>query len=684
MQRSSGRTRSVRAQIMMRVIPGVIIISLIIGIAGLLAIRANATRGLEQTHQNILNEASGQIDSELQEAINDVSTVAVGEAAQQFATMASSGITGDDFNVARNRLLNIFLGVARERPDSYLGIRILTRDGTVWSEVVNRSGANIANPVPQPELLETDPALRSSITADSGTVVFNRLTEQNAEGVEVPLLRFSAPVTHSSSAAQIVGAIQLDVPAANVIDSVIGASNLLPIGPQSRLLLVNNAGDILADSSSAAADIEAGSEAPDVSAPTSETDLQIARYLRGNLTEFTTQRVDNNLMSARFVPLRNGADMPWRLVLVEDASVALGSTDVLSGVVLVASVVLGVLIILLINAILRQALRPLGEASAAVQQMALNESGASGTVSELSDVSDGDQDEIGELLRAVHRNSQFLRAKSADLETEIDRRTRNLEIAASISRQTTTLRDVEEILNQTITLICEEFGFYHAQVYLVDDIGLNAVLAYSRGEVGRKLLEQGHKMLVGSQSVIGRVTATGAPVLLNDTSSSQNIPHSVNPLLSETRAEMALPLLIGSTTIGALDIQSTRANVFDEEEIGTFQLLADQVAIAIYNARLFAESEQRIDQIDTLNRQLTRMAWDTTIEEVGLADSYSYDLLSIERDQVQTDDGTITALSAPITIRGEHIGTLAAAAPEGDSFTENDHIILRAVADRVA
>ena len=60
-----------------------------------------------------------------------------------------------------------------------------------------------------------------------------------------------------------------------------------------------------------------------------------------------------------------------------------------------------------------------------------------------------------------------------------------MDIAARVSRETATLYDIDALLNRAINLICDEFGYYHAQVFLIDDIGENAVLVYSHGEVGR-------------------------------------------------------------------------------------------------------------------------------------------------------------------------------------------------------
>ena len=178
--------------------------------------------------------------------------------------------------------------------------------------------------------------------------------------------------------------------------------------------------------------------------------------------------------------------------------------------------------------------------------------------------------------------------------------------------------DIDALLNRAINLICDEFGFYHAQVFLIDDIGENAVLVYSHGEVGQQLLQARHKIPVGSESVIGTVTRSGQTRGRQRHDKRTAYAHQFNPLLPQTRAEIALPLLSGERILGALDVQSMQSNSFQTDEVRTFEILADQIAVAIQNVRLLVQSEERITQIDTLNRQLTRSAWEETSERSGL------------------------------------------------------------------
>ena len=287
-------------------------------------------------------------------------------------------------------------------------------------------------------------------------------------------------------------------------------------------------------------------------------------------------------------------------------------------------------------------------------------------------------DEIGYLMSAF----AGLRTQNEQLSEELDaqnrRFTRSFEVVSRVSAEAVAQSSLDDLLNRTIDQICREYDLYHAQVFLLDDVGKDAVLVYSFGEAGRRLLERKHRLAVGANSLVGQAAVHGTPMIVNDTSNPGDAPWRFNPLLPDTRAEMAYPLRLGGEVIGVLDLQSTTANVFEAEDLQSYRLLSDQIAIAINNARLLAESQQRIEQIDLLNRQLTRTAWEETTSR-AMGQTYSYDLMAVQSgdDAEQATGGR----DIPISIRGEVVGALSAT---GEQFSNEDDALLRAVADRVA
>ncbi len=300
--------------------------------------------------------------------------------------------------------------------------------------------------------------------------------------------------------------------------------------------------------------------------------------------------------------------------------------------------------------------------------------------------------ELADLANALNQTVQAFKQSRLDLEnaytalaTSADERARDLAISSEIGRIATGLRDTSILMRETVDQICKRFdAIYHAQIFLLDELGEFAVLVESTGNPGQQLLRMGHKLAVGSPSVIGRVTSRGRPVIASDTQRGDT-PWRPNPILPDTRAEMALPLMIEGRVIGALDVQSTSPDVFTDDMIRVFNVLADQIAIAIDNARLLAESEQRVREIDSLNRQLTRSAWGDYVaaDRQIFPSGYRYDRMTTLPLESTAPADAKNQVEARIQVHGEIIGTLAAelssAAP-----TEEDRLLVEAVADRVA
>lgn len=194
--------------------------------------------------------------------------------------------------------------------------------------------------------------------------------------------------------------------------------------------------------------------------------------------------------------------------------------------------------------------------------------------------------------------------QTARLFEETRRQSAHLTAAAEISRAASSLLALDDLLNTAITLIQQAFGYYHVQVFLVDDQHRDAVLRASTGEIGALLLARGHKLAIGSQSIIGQVTATGEPVIARDT--DQDRVHRRNELLPDTRAELAVPLRYGNRIIGALDVQSIEPNIFKPQDVTVLQILGDQLAIAIENARAFELQKQTNEQLREADRVKTQ------------------------------------------------------------------------------
>lgn len=288
----------------------------------------------------------------------------------------------------------------------------------------------------------------------------------------------------------------------------------------------------------------------------------------------------------------------------------------------------------------------------------------------LSMISRGD--EIGQLNAALVDMRAHVRRLLDDLETRIAIRARDISATQDVSRYAANQRDLQTLMDQVVQLIVEKFpNIYHAQIYLLDADQQNAILRASTGEAGQSMLQRGHRLAVGSASVIGRATSEGQVIHVRDTRNSDI--HKHNELLPETQAEVAIPLRLSEKVIGALDVQSQAPNAFSEDEVNILQTMADQVSVAIENARLYQESVRRLEEIEKVNRQATRRAWQEFVysQRARQLSSYSghisgIDLSDLRRQAIQqgkivvgevTERGTIP-VALPIQLRGQTLGSV--------------------------
>jgi GAF domain-containing protein/anti-sigma regulatory factor (Ser/Thr protein kinase) len=185
-------------------------------------------------------------------------------------------------------------------------------------------------------------------------------------------------------------------------------------------------------------------------------------------------------------------------------------------------------------------------------------------------------------------------------DTHIERHATLLKAAARAAKNITTILDPYELLQRTVDIICDEFGFYYAGVFLLDDIKEYAVLKAGRGEAGRAMLNAGHKLAIGGNSMIGASIANRQGRIALDV--GVEAVFFENPHLPNTRSEMALPLVVNDEAIGALTVQSTEEAAFHDEDIAALQTMADQLAIAIQNSQLHRQAERRSRLLKAANR----------------------------------------------------------------------------------
>ncbi len=244
------------------------------------------------------------------------------------------------------------------------------------------------------------------------------------------------------------------------------------------------------------------------------------------------------------------------------------------------------------------------------------------------------------------------------------RRARYQEATASVAKDAALLLDLQTLLSRVVTLVSEQFGFYHAGIFLLDPNREWAVLQAASSPGGQRMLQRGHRLQVGT-GIVGYVVAQGKPRIAMDV--GEDAVFFDNPDLPETRSELALPLRVRGEIIGALDVQSQEPAAFSEEDVAVLQTLADQVAVAIGNARLFQQLQERLEAERRAYGELSLQAWTELIRaRSGLSYQYTRSAApsgSGAADEIQQPGGELLELRLPIKHLGQKLGTMVAHKP---------------------
>lgn len=224
------------------------------------------------------------------------------------------------------------------------------------------------------------------------------------------------------------------------------------------------------------------------------------------------------------------------------------------------------------------------------------------------------EDELGELARSFNLMAKELRGMYGTLEDRVEERTRQIRTASQVARAVISTPTLDDLLRRAVELIRDQFGYYHVSIFLLDEDRKFAEIRESTGEVGKALKARNHKLEVGSQSIIGWVTENNQYRVATDV--TEDPVHFRNELLPETRSEAAVPLQVGGRVLGALDVQSTEPEAFQEEDIEILQTLADQLSAAIQNAYLAETSMMAAERSRTISEVTRQLSGLLEVEKV--------------------------------------------------------------------
>lgn len=280
---------------------------------------------------------------------------------------------------------------------------------------------------------------------------------------------------------------------------------------------------------------------------------------------------------------------------------------------------------------------------------------------------------------------------------ELKKRATQLEAVSSVARTIASLQDIDELLPNITKLVSQQFGFYHVAIFLVDEAQEFAILRAANSEGGQRMIRLHYRLPLDRNSIVGYATSVGEPrMALNVEADSIYFD---NPDLPTTRSETALPLRVGGRVIGALDVQSTETNAFAQEDIHVLTTLADQITVAIENARLFSEARNALAESKTTFEKYARQEWSNFAAQAKHT-GFVFDGKQVvpldsqtKREQIETaiETGGISpervsaTVAVPIKLRGQTIGVLEVRSKNGKrEWTQDEIILLEAAAERAA
>ena len=266
----------------------------------------------------------------------------------------------------------------------------------------------------------------------------------------------------------------------------------------------------------------------------------------------------------------------------------------------------------------------------------------------LADAFNSMADELRDLVLGLEQ-------RVSERTNDLSRRSSQLQAAGQVARQAAAIKDPSILVNDAVRLISDQFGFYHAGLFLLDEHGEYAILQAASSEGGQRMLARGHHLRVGSQGIVGYVAAQKRSRIALDTGA--DAVYFDNPDLPGTHSEAALPLVVRDRVIGVLDIQSEKPQAFTQEDVETFQTLADQLALAIENARLFGEMDAAVRQLEQVAAQRARQDW----AKVGRTEAPVVQYTPMGVQDVTGRTGTTSeqvALQTPIMLRNQKIGSI--------------------------
>lgn len=373
------------------------------------------------------------------------------------------------------------------------------------------------------------------------------------------------------------------------------------------------------------------------------------------------------------------------------ATTQLSESELLAGEMLfqhtsLISLAIGVMLLVLISWLtIRYALQPLIDLSNTANGV------ASGDLTRVAVVQT--EDELGDLARAynsmitqVRETITSLQRRVAERDRDLERRTIQLQLSAEVARQSSANSGLDQLLDRLVRLISDRFNIYHAGIFLIDEEGDHLVLRAASSPGGKRLVERNFKQAIDQTSLVGSVADKGELLLSQDIDKDTlAIGHADLP---QTRSEIALPLKTSDLTLGVLDLQASKIAAFSNDDIEIFEILSDQIALAIDRAKLQTKNEELSREMGLLYQQQIHQSWQRRLEDLSMTFAYRSGNVTREfsHDAIEKcEEQTAHLLKLPVILRDQSLGWVTLRRHhEGQPWSEEETDLVKETLTQIA
>jgi GAF domain-containing protein/HAMP domain-containing protein len=546
------------------------------------------------------------------------------------------------------------------------------------------------------------PWYQAAITDNPGMdVIWSPIyTDATGQGL---LVTAASPVTNPED--EILGVIGLDVSLNSLTNSV----EETQVFEESYSFLIDDQGNAIALPEEAFQDLVGRTSTPeDLGLDLTTIDTPYSSLIENMLDQESGFEIVQSGESEKFIAYTTMEGTDWHLATVVDAEEILQvlpalesdlqetTRELLLTNLLPAGGAILVLTVIIVLIITNYLSRPLRDLTTSVQNISAGNWDTS--------FPEFREDEIGVVGKTFQEMAKRLRETLSTLEKRVEDRTRalarraeQLRAAAEVGNAAVTIRDLNELLSEVTHLISDRFNFYHVGIFLLNPTGEYAVLQAANSVGGQRMLRRGHRLKVGEVGIVGYVTDQKEARIALDV--GKDAVFFDNPDLPETRSEMALPLIIGDQLLGALDVQSKTPQAFSEEDIEILEVLADQIAVAIQNARLFEENQSALEAARRAYQETTMEAWGELLRtQPQLGYLANPQMLQPANNQDERPEIMETALETgeitygedatvaiPIKIRDQVLGAVRLEKDDPQTpWTEDEIEVMSSIADQLS